>query len=68
MDQDGLSRIREAMFLWVDETLETKMSEARCDLCCDSCPSAMLLNCAAQNRITARTDGFLIPILTPEIQ
>lgn len=56
---DGLEELRTLMHIWVGLTLETKRSEASCNLDCTTCGSAMLLLCAAQNLSPIHHDSTL---------
>ena len=58
---DNLENLRRSMYLWVAATLTRKLSEANCDLDCFQCPSARVLNCAAQNQSSVQEDGITLP-------
>lgn len=62
---DGLLNVRMDMVDWVTDTFHLKSSEALCDLDCGACTRAMALNCAAQNRSAAQTDGFSVAAHNP---
>lgn len=53
--------IRYAMWEWITGTFTLRESEAICNLDCINCPTARLLNCAAQNLTAIERDAYPLP-------
>lgn len=58
--------IRFRMWDWITGTFILRESEANCNLDCINCPTARLLNCAAQNLTAIERDAYPTPaVKTP---